>query len=151
MVEISDLFSVKRMNFNSSVKTKLEIIDELIELLVFDDKISDRAEFKKAVLFREEQVSTGIGMSIAIPHAKGSMVKEAAIAFIKCRNEIQFDSIDNEPARLFFIIAVPEGESEVHLKVISSIARRLMHKVTREALMNCETYEEFINIMMPIK
>jgi fructose-specific phosphotransferase system IIA component len=146
-VSIRELISNELVDFHIKSQTKQDVIEVLIEILFKAGKIFDKDEFYKAVLTREEQFSTGIGLGIAIPHGKGKMVKEAAIAFGRTDIGIDFSSIDNVPVRYIFMIAVPEGESAVHLKAISEISRKLMRKELRESLLKCENYNEFIKIL----
>ena len=102
-MEIRDMFSKERVNFDLKATTKEDVLDELIDILYKDRKITDREEFKKAVLKREEEFSTGIGLGIAIPHGKSAAVKEASIVFGKSKKGIDFNSMDGEPAYLFFL------------------------------------------------
>lgn len=143
-MEIRDMFSKERISFDLKATNKAQVIDELIDILYKDGKITDREEFKKAVLKREEEFSTGIGMGIAIPHGKSTAVKEASIVFGKSKKGIDFNSMDGEPAHLFFLIAVPEESNDVHLKALSEISRRLMHDEVREKLYKAKSFEDFI-------
>jgi PTS system fructose-specific IIA component/PTS system nitrogen regulatory IIA component len=139
-----DMFSKERVSFDLKAVNKNQAIDELIDILYKDGKISDKEEFKKAVLKREEEFSTGIGMGIAIPHGKNKAVVEPSIAFGKSIKGIDYESMDDKPAHLFFLIAVPEESSDVHLKALSEISRKLMHSEIREMIMNATSFEEFI-------
>lgn len=141
-----EMFSKDRVCFDLKASTKSEAIDELIDILVRDGKIGDREEFKKAVLKREEEFSTGIGMGIAIPHGKSSAVKEASIVFGKSEKGIDYDSMDEKPAHLFFLIAVPEESSDLHLRALSEISRKLMHTEVREQLMKAKSFEDFVKV-----
>lgn len=139
-----DLFSKERVKFDLEAKTKEQVIDELIEILDKDGKLIDKAAFKEAVLKREEEFSTGIGMGIAIPHGKSDAVKEPAMVFGRSNEGIDYESMDEKKAFLFFLIAVPEKSSDLHLKALAEISRKLMHKEIKEQLMTCETYDCFI-------
>ena len=141
-----DMFSKTRVCFNLKATTKDEVLDELIELLEKDGKLNNKGEFKEAVLKREEEFSTGIGMGIAIPHGKSSTVVEACIVFGKSEKGIDYQSMDDEPAHLFFLIAVPSDSSDVHLRALSEISRKLMHSEIRNQLLKAQSFEELINI-----
>lgn len=140
-----EMFSKERVTFDLKSQTKKEVIDELIDILVADGKVNDKDVFREAVLKREEEFSTGIGMSIAIPHGKSDSVNEASIVFGRSNAGIDYESMDDLPAHLFFLIAVPMESSDLHLRALSEISRNLMHKEIRDQLMNCQTFEEFIN------
>jgi PTS system fructose-specific IIA component/PTS system nitrogen regulatory IIA component len=141
---VKDMFSEDRVKFDLKASTKGEVLDELISVLVDTGKVTDKETFKKAVLKREEEFSTGIGMGIAIPHGKSNAVKEASIVFGLSKAGIDYESMDDKPAHLFFLIAVPEESSDVHLRALSEISRKLMHTETREGIFNATSFEEFI-------
>lgn len=141
-----DMFSKERVSFELKAGTKAEVIDELIDILINDGKVLDKEEFRRAVLKREEEFSTGIGMGIAIPHGKSSAVKEASIVFGRSSKGIDYGSMDDEPAFLFFLIAVPEESSDLHLRALSEISRKLMHNDIREKLFEVDSFEEFIKV-----
>lgn len=145
-MEIKDMFSKERVCLQLGAENKLEAIDELIDILVKDGKINDEETFRKAVLKREEEFSTGIGMGIAIPHGKSDSVNEAAIVFGKSNQGIDYGSMDDKPAHLFFLIAVPQDSNDIHLRALSQISRKLMHENVRNAIMNSSNFEEFIKV-----
>lgn len=141
-----EMFSKERVKFNLEASSKGEVIDELIDILYKDGKLKDKEEFKKAVLKREEEFSTGIGMGIAIPHGKSNAVISPCIAFGSSAKGIDYESMDDKPAHLFFLIAVPEESSDLHLRALSEISRKLMHEEVRKKLLNCKTFEEFLEV-----
>jgi PTS system fructose-specific IIA component/PTS system nitrogen regulatory IIA component len=144
---MENLFSKDIVKFNLQSSSRDEVFDELIELLFNAGKIKDKTKFREAVLEREKINSTGIGMGLAIPHAKGELVNEACIAFGRSLKGIDFDAIDGELVNFVFLIAVPKDEDALHLKVISNISRKIIHSSTREALYSCNDYDEFEKIM----
>lgn len=141
-----DMFSKNRMCFDLKATNKDEVIKELIEILYEDEKITDKEKFRQAVLKREEEFSTGIGMGIAIPHGKSDTVKEASITFGRSNKGVDYESMDDKPAYLYFLISVPEESSDIHLKALSEISRKLMHTEIREKLFKAESFEEFIEV-----
>jgi PTS system fructose-specific IIA component/PTS system nitrogen regulatory IIA component len=145
-MSVKEMFSEDRVKFDLKASNKNEVLDELIDILVDTGKVIDKDVFKKAVLKREEEFSTGIGMGIAIPHGKSSAVKEASIVFGLSKKGIDYKSMDDEPAHLFFLIAVPEESSDVHLRALSEISRKLMHTETREGIYNAKSFHEFIKV-----
>jgi len=143
---IKDMFSKERVCFELKSGSKDDVISELTDILAADGKIIDKEKFKEAVMNREKEFSTGIGMGIAIPHGKSDAVAEASIAFGKSTKGIDYDSMDGEPAHFFFLIAVPTESNDVHLRALSEISRKLMHAEVRESLLKAATFEEFINV-----
>lgn len=143
-MNIQDLLSATRVKFNLEASNKEDVINELIEILNADGKLTDKAKYKEAVLQREKEFSTGIGMGIAIPHAKDSSVKEAALTFGISKTGIDYEALDGTAAHLFFLIAVPADSNDVHLKVLSYISRKLMHQEVRDKLLSVATYEDVL-------
>lgn len=143
-MNIQDLLSASRVNFNLQASTKLAVINELIDILDADGKLSDKEQYKAAVLHRETEFSTGIGMGIAIPHAKDASVKEAALTLGISKQGVDYEALDGTAAHLFFLIAVPADSNDVHLKVLSYISRKLMHQEVRDQLLSATTYDEVL-------
>ncbi|ABP68017.1 putative PTS IIA-like nitrogen-regulatory protein PtsN [Caldicellulosiruptor saccharolyticus DSM 8903] len=143
-MDIKELFSPNRLCFDLKAKTKEEVIDELIDILYNDGKLTDKEKFKKAVMKREEEFSTGIGMGIAIPHGKDSSVLEPCITFGVSKSGVDFDSMDGKPTHIFFLISVPDNAADTHLHVLSFISRKLMHEDVREKLYNAKSFDDLI-------
>lgn len=143
-MEIQDLLSASRMSFDLKAGTKADAINEMVDILNADGKLTDKEQYKAAVLHREKEFSTGIGMGIAIPHAKNAAVKEAALTFGISKKGVDYESLDGELAHLFFLIAVPANSNDVHLKVLSYISRKLMHEEVREKLLAATSYAEVL-------
>jgi PTS system fructose-specific IIA component/PTS system nitrogen regulatory IIA component len=141
-----DMFSRECVNFKLRAETKSEALNELIHMLAECGKITDELVFKEAVLKREEELSTGIGMGIAIPHGRSSVVKEVSIAFGKREEGVDYGSVDGEPVKLFFLIAVPAECEDIHLRALSKISGWLIVDDISEKLMSAGSFEEFIKI-----
>ena len=143
-MSLKELLSVNRVSFDLKSTNKEAVIEELIEILNKDGKLKDKDKFKEAVIKREKDYSTGIGMGVAIPHGKDSSVQEPALTFGISREGIDFESMDDEKAHIFFLIAVPENSDNLHLQVLSQISRRLMHTEVRERLFKAQNYQEVL-------
>jgi fructose-specific phosphotransferase system IIA component len=143
-MNIQDLLSASRVKFNLQSSTKKAVINELIDVLDADGKLSNKESYTAAVLHRETEFSTGIGMGIAIPHAKDSGVKEAALTLGISKQGVDYESLDGTPAHLLFLIAVPADSNDVHLKVLSYISRKLMHQEVRDNLLSAKTYDDVL-------
>ncbi len=143
-MKITELLSKNTILLNVEGNRKEETIDQLVEVLFHAGKILDPAEFKAAILKREEQSTTGIGDGIAIPHAKTKVVKEAAIVFGKSAAGVNYESLDGKPAHLFFMIAAPEGANNTHLEALARLSGLLMKAEVRYELLKATTPEEII-------
>lgn len=142
---IEEILDKDMMIFDLKSKDKLSVLKELIKPLAAKGAIEDEGKFLEVVLKREEEFSTGIGMGVAIPHGKSSLVKKASLVFGKSKDGIDYSSMDGKPAHLFFLIAAPEDSDNLHLKILAKLSRSLMHEEVRDELNKAETYEDVIN------
>lgn len=143
----SNLFSENCINLNLKGSTKSEIIDELVEMLNAAGKLNDKEEYKKQILKREAQSSTGLEEGIAIPHAKTAAVKIPSIAFGLSKNGVDYESLDGEPSKLFFMIAAPANASDTHIEILSKLTTMLLDDDIRERLLEVKTPQEVIEIL----
>lgn len=144
---IKNMLSKECINLNLKATTKSEVIDELIDILFKANKLNDKEEFKKVILARESQSSTGLEEGIAIPHGKTSAVKIPSIAFGLSKGGIDYDSLDGEPSKLFFMIAAPANANDTHIETLSQLTTLLLDDDVRENLLNCKNSEDVFNIL----
>ena len=144
---ITNLLTLECINLNLKGQTKQEIIDEMVEILYQGGKLNDKEEYKKAILAREAQSSTGLEEGIAIPHAKTSAVKIPSIAFGLSKNGVDYESLDGEPSKLFFMIAAPANTSDTHIEILSKLTTMLLDDEIREKLLEVKTKQEVIDIL----
>jgi fructose-specific phosphotransferase system IIA component len=109
-------------------------IDEMAALLEADGRVTDRPSFVDAAVAREESGPTGMEMGIAIPHAKSSAVTRASVVFGRSSTGVDFKAPDGTPAELVFLIAVPDDAADLHVTLLSRLARKLVHSDFRESL-----------------
>lgn len=138
IVKITDYMSEDLIKLNLESKTKESVLNELSELMINSDNISDKNIIKKALTEREELGSTGIGKGIAIPHAKTNGASNLTVAFGLSNNKIDFDSIDEEGVNIFFVFASPIEDSKIYLKVLARISRLIRSESFRNKLLNCK-------------
>lgn len=143
-MRITDLLTFDTMAMDLQATTKDGVIDELVETLSTAGILSDKTSFKEAIHAREAQSTTGVGEGIAIPHAKSDAVKKPAIAFGKAIDGIEYESLDGQPARLFFMIAAPAGGAQTHLEALAKLSGILMNEEVRTELLHATTKEEVI-------
>ncbi len=135
------------INLNLKGKTKAEIIDEMVEILYSAGKLNDKEEYKKEILKRESQSSTGLEEGIAIPHAKTSAVKVPSIAFGLSKEGVDYESLDGEPSKLFFMIAAPANAADSHIEVLSKLTTMLLDDDVREKLLDVASPSEVLEIL----
>ncbi|OLS02985.1 PTS fructose transporter subunit IIABC [Tissierella creatinophila] len=146
-MKITNLIKKDTIILNLESVKKEDILEELIEELYTANRLNDREEFKKEILKRESEGTTGIGDGIAIPHAKTKAVKIPSIAFGRSKTGVDFDSLDGEPTNLFFMIAASEGADNDHLETLSKLATFLMDKDFSKNLLKANSKEEIIEII----
>ena len=146
-MRISELLSLQAIDVHASVASKAETIDYMTRLMEKTGNLNDREAYKKGVLAREEEGTTGIGEGIAIPHSKCAAVKRAGLAAIVVKDGVDYESLDDEPADLIFMIAAPETGANVHLEALAKLSTILMDTEFKESLVKAETAEQFIQMI----
>ncbi|ODG93940.1 PTS fructose transporter subunit IIC [Gottfriedia luciferensis] len=146
-MRITELLKIDTVLIDLNSSSKMSVIDELIHVLDVAGKLSDQQQFKEAILTREGQSTTGIGEGIAIPHAKTAAVKTPAIAFGRSKNGIDYESLDGQPAHLFFMIAASEGANNAHLETLSRLSSLLMDEEFRGSLLSAKDANEIIQLI----
>lgn len=146
-MRISELLDIRAIDVNASVGSKAEAIDYMTHLMEESGNLYDREAYKKGVLAREEEGTTGIGEGIAIPHSKCAAVKHAGLAAMVVKDGVDYESLDDEPADLIFMIAAPETGANVHLEALAKLSTILMDTEFKEALVKAETPEQFIGMI----
>lgn len=147
-MRISDLIAQDQIITSLKGRTKEEVIEEMVELLDRRGKLKDRELYKREVLKREKISSTGLEEGIAIPHAKSSAVKKTAIVFGRSREGVDYDSLDGEPSKLFFMIAATEGANDTHIEALSKLTTGLLEDEYREGLLKAANSEEAMDIIV---
>lgn len=146
-MRITDILKKEGIELNPIIVNKKEAIDKLVELMSNSGNLSDKDKYKEDVLKREELSTTGIGGGIAIPHGKSSGVKSAGISCIVLKDGIDFESLDGEVSKLFFMIAVPEVDSDGHLKLLAGLSTMLMDEKFKMSLIKAKSKDEFLKII----
>lgn len=145
-MKVTELLRKDIMLMDLQSTTKNEVIDEMIASLEKHHVINNADQFKEAILKREEQATTGLGNGIAMPHAKTAAVNEATVLFAKSNKGVDYESLDGEPAYLFFMIAVPDGAYDTHLQALAALSRSLLDEKFIEGLKSTKTPDEVVNI-----
>ena len=148
MTTISDLITPALVTTELTATDTRGALDELARLLEADGRVTDRATYVDAVWAREQETGgTGMESGIAIPHAKSPAVTRAGLAFGHSRNGLDFGAEDGSPADLIFLIAAPEGEDDLHVRVLSRIARKLIHESFRTSLREADSPQAVVDII----
>lgn len=143
-MKITDLLNKKAIKLNGIASSKEDAINQMVELMANNGNIINKEEYRRVVMEREKEGSTGIGEGIAIPHGKTEAVAKPGLSAMVIPNGVNFDSLDGQPAKLIFLIAAPNTKDNVHLEVLSRLSTLLMDVRFREELLNADTPEEFL-------
>lgn len=146
-MKITDLLKPQSILLNAAPVTKADAIYILGDLMDKSGTLSDKAEYLQAVFAREESGSTGLGDGIATPHAKSTGVKEAGLAAMVVPNGVDFDALDGQPSRLFFMIAAPEDAADTHIEVLSKLATMVIDPDFKNALIQADTVDRFLELI----
>ena len=145
-MRITELLKKDSVSLGVKVDSKDAAINYLVDLHARVGNITDKAVFKEGIVKREESGSTAIGEGIAIPHAKNKAVTKAGLAAMTVPEGVDYDSLDGQPTNLIFMIAAPEGGSDVHLEVLSRLSMLLIDEDFRKELLASKNVEEFLKV-----
>ncbi len=148
-MKITDFLSAKAIITDIKSTKKEAVIEELVDALVNASEIDKRHRNRliEALMAREALGSTAIGQGVAIPHAKCDCVQKLVAAFGLCKKGVDFDSLDGEPAYIFFLLLAPQDSAGPHLKALARISRLLKDKYFRDSLRACQNNESVIKII----
>ena len=148
-MQIMDFLSKKAILTDIKATRKEDVIKEMVDLLIESGDVEKRNRNKliDALMSREALGSTAIGQGIAIPHAKCDCVDKLVASFGLSKKGVDFDSLDGEPADIFFLLVAPQDSAGPHLKALARISRLLKDKYFRDTLRACEDDKAVIKII----
>lgn len=129
-------------------KEKTGVLEELAEVISIREPSISKSALVKVLVERERLGSTGIGDGVAIPHGKISTAEHPVISFGRSKEGLDFDSMDGQPAYLFFLLVAPENSSGVHLQVLAKIANILKSSSFRRRLMEASGRKEIYHTII---
>lgn len=126
----------------------VDVIPEMIDHLIKMNRISSesREVFIKAVLDREQQVGTGLGSGVAIPHARVAGIERMIAVFARSTSGVDFESPDHAPSHCIVLLLAPEGQTAQHLQILSELAKVFSQCECREELMAAQSAQEITAI-----
>lgn len=141
-MNIYSLLDKETILANLKVENKDDLLNKMIDVLGKQVEDSQLKEIRDSIFEREKIMSTGVGKQLAIPHGKVKSIEENHASFAILKEPIDYDSIDDEPVRMVFLLAGPEKKNSTHIKLLSRISRLMNSTTFREALFACQTAEE---------
>lgn len=125
-MEIKDLLKKELMILDLDAVSKDQAIDELASKFYENGYVESKEEFAKGLKAREERGSTALGDGVAIPHSKNKTVKEPAVLFARKKDGLDYEALDGEDTFIFFAIAAPDGENNLHVETLAELSKMIM-------------------------
>ena len=141
-MNIYNLLDPSTILANIEVKDKNDLLDRLVNLLSNAVDDSQLEDIRDAVFDREAIMSTGVGKGLAIPHGKAKSIDKNLAGFALLKTPVDFDSIDDEPVKMVFLLVGPNKKNNLHIKLLSRISRLMNSSEFRNRLTECESAEE---------
>lgn len=132
-VDLADYLTADRVVFLEP-QNKDSCLTRMVEVLAAAPEIEDPDALLKAIVERENILSTGIGFGIAVPHAKIPSVASFVMAVGVCGEGIAFDAIDGSPVHIVVMIAGPDGQQDQYLRILARVTLLLRNEDVRQTL-----------------
>lgn len=123
----------------------VELVDHLVQVQRLPEAL--KHEVLAALKAREDQVSTGIGSGVAIPHAFSDQLEEVAAIFGRSKEGIDFEAIDNAPVHFIILFIVPRKDYHLHLRTLAAIAKMFTNSEVRRQFGEAQTRDEILAIL----
>ena len=145
-MRIKDILSPESMIMDLQATTKDEAINEMADLEVATGIVNNKEKFVESIWAREKESTTGIGGGIAVPHARNEYINKARVLFAKSEKGVDYDSLDQQPVHLFFMITAPAGADNTHLQALAKLSSLLINPDLVEKLKAAKTADEVIDL-----
>lgn len=145
-MDISGMLSPERVIMELKSTSKRDALVEIVSDLGNSDAVTDVEALKNAILEREEIMSTGVGLTIAVPHAKLSSVKAFTLGIARSARGIDYDSLDGQPVRIVVTIAAPDNDQNTYLRVLAAVMHVLRDENKRKAILEAGTPAQVIDM-----
>lgn len=127
--------------------SKAEALEQIIARAAKHPSVSNPKALADGIHSRERIISTGIGLGVAIPHAKIGGIKEFFICVSVLEEGVDWDAIDDEPVRIIFLIAGPESQQNQYLQLLARLSLTIKNPAKRGALLQSGTPEQLIALL----
>lgn len=147
-MKLTDYLTTKNIRIGLSGTEKEEIIEELLDIAESVYPGLKREEALEGLRKREKVGSTGVGKGVAIPHTGMKDCSRILPIIALSEQDLDYESLDGQPVRLFFMILYPENQIQMQLKFLARVSRLLRNDTLRESLMVCNSPEEIMDILI---
>jgi fructose-specific phosphotransferase system IIA component len=145
-MKISDILTEDLVVAGLKGGSKEEIIDAMVDLVATSPKVLDKERVLAAILERERIMSTGVGNGFAIPHGKTDAVADIVAAFAVTEKDIDYDSLDEKPVRLVFLLVGKDNLVGPHIKLLSRISRLMNKEEFRKRLLTVASPKDILEM-----
>jgi fructose-specific phosphotransferase system IIA component len=145
-MKIVDLLSESVVRTNLPGTSKNEVINAIVDLAAMQDRVLDKEKVREAIFEREKIMSTGVGAGFAIPHAKSDAVSDIVAAFAITAQPIDYQSLDDQPVRIVFLLVGRENMVGPHIKLLSRISRLMNNEEFRTRLLEAASPKDVLEI-----
>ncbi len=146
-MEICKVLSLERIIVGLKNRDKKRVLQEILEVAATSGKIRDKEKLFKSILQREQLQTTGVGLGLAIAHAKSEEVEEIVLSLGISKDGVEYDALDGQPVYIIFLlVASPEKNTE-YLSVLAKISRIFREADFREAVMHAESSAKVMNLL----
>lgn len=136
---ITTIFDVENITFDTTAKSKEDALTVIASFAEKRGIVKSEKAYLKGLKNREKEVTTGFKDGIAIPHCKHKTVKQPSLMMVKFSQPIDWEAMDGKPVHLTFALAIPEGENDEHLKLLSTISRALIDDEFTQSVLEADT------------
>lgn len=147
IMNLKTVLTTDTVNLHLKGATKEAIIDELLDILVSAGKVKDKETAKACVMDRERKMSTGMKHGIAIPHGKTDSVEDLVACLGISDNPVDFDSLDQEPCRIFIMTLSPVDKTGPHLQFLAEVSLLFKSAEKRQEILKSTDKSEVIRIL----
>ncbi|HAL55348.1 MAG TPA: PTS sugar transporter subunit IIA [Bacteroidetes bacterium] len=145
-MKIIEILNEQVVRPNLPGTTKTEIINAMIDLASTQERVLDKEKMREAILEREKIMSTGVGSGFAIPHGKTDAVSDIVAAFAVTAQPIDYQSLDDQPVRIVFLLVGRDNMVGPHIKLLSRISRLMNREEFRKRLLDASSTSEILEI-----
>lgn len=145
-ITLDSVLTENCINLDLKAKTKHEVLCVLTDMLYAEGRITSKAQFLEDVYLREKEGVTGVGGGVAIPHGRSASVLKSSIAIGRCREPVEWETLDEVPIRYIILFAVKDTDFSQHIALLSSVATALCEDEVLEQVFRTDDKTETINI-----
>ena len=146
MIKVSEFISKDRIVIFEKGSEKKEILNKMAEMISKSDNVENKDMFIKDIWERESIMSTGIGLGIAIPHARSKYIKDIVISIGIAKESIEYDALDGKPVDFIVMIAANDSQQKEYLRVLAKVALILKSKKKREKLLKANNVDDIFEV-----